>query len=101
VSYKAAVLRATAVITWGGAIGLTFTSGHERLFRCVLDAAIVTSLAALEYGMVAKAARLYTAMTKASVTRPPYQEPPSGPPSGPMAKLVSLQDARPGRHAHR
>lgn len=84
-----------------------FSAFDFRLWLCVLALSILASLAAFQQAIAAKAARLYTEMTKAAVTRPPYGDPPSGPmaklaASGPMAKLMPFvppQNGHHGRHS--
>jgi hypothetical protein len=91
-----APLQTLAALTWGAAIAAALTPVHGRIFACSLGAAVVVSLAALEQKMVAHGARLYTAMTKAAITRPPYEEPPA------VFPVIQLDGYRQhGRHASR
>lgn len=97
-SLRAAALRAAAVISWGGAIGMSFTDTDLRLWACSLSAAVVSSIGSMQQLMAAKAARLYTAMTRAAITRPPYHE---DPPSGPFPVIPIDRGRRHARHASR
>lgn len=93
-----AILCGTTIVTafTGFDQNPAFTALDERLWTCCAIGAGVVTLAALQQAMAGKAARLYTAVTKAAVSRPAL-----GTGTGPMAKLVPLQGARPARHARR
>lgn len=101
-----AVLRVIAAAAWGvtAVTAVTgfdgdprvFSALDERIWLCVLAAAIVSSLAALQQEMAGKAARVVTAVTRTAITRPPCD----GPPTGPIPAVRALAPYRqPGRHA--
>jgi hypothetical protein len=86
--HRPELIQTSAALSWGTAAAMSFTDLDGRIFLCALTGAAVSSMAL----MTGSAARLYTAMTKAAITRPPYDaEPP-----------VLLEDYRQrGRHASR
>lgn len=107
-----AVLRITAAVAWGvTTVGAftgfdsnprTFSALDFRIWVCMLSISLVASLAALQDQIAAKACRLYVAMTKASVSSPPCQGPPSGPmriPDAAPLRVVQLPTPRHARDA--
>ena len=110
------LLTISAAVLWGTTLvtAVTGFDGNPRVFSafdfrmwlCTLSLAIITTLIACQQSMAGKAARLYTAMTKAAVTRPPYAEPATGlmerlVTTGPLARILPLQSTHHGRHSHR
>jgi hypothetical protein len=82
-----------------------FSPLDQRIWLCALAAAVIATMAAIQHALATKAARTYTAMTKAAVTRPPYAAPQSGPlaqllATGPLAKLIPFSGTANGRHAN-
>ena len=95
--HKPALLQTSAALAWCPTIGTAVPGIDVRIFACSLGAAVVLSLAALEQAMVERGARLYTAMTKAAITRPSYEAPQAVP-----FPAISLEGyRRTGRHANR
>ena len=106
------LLQTLAALAWGAMIIGTWTgyddNWHvysaldERIWFCMLGVAVASTTAAA----ILHAGRLYTAMTKAAVTRPLGVVPQPGQMelatgTGPMAQLVPLQGAHRGQHARR
>jgi len=96
-------LKAAAVVLWGGAMGMSFTRADWRLWGCLVAAAAVASLAALQQALVARSTRIYEAHTQAVLSRPLYRDP-TGPlpavPAQPAAPASGGRIPR-GRHATR
>ena len=105
------LLQTLAALAWGATVIGTFTGYDDdirhysaldwRIWLAMLAVAVASTTAAA----ILYAARLYTAMTKAAVTRPLYGVPDSGQElatgTGPMAQLVPLPGAHRGHGAHR
>ena len=110
--HRTVLLQTLAAVSWTTTIVGTFTGFDDdprtfsaldfRIWLCVLSAALLSSVAV----MAGYAARTYTAVTKAAVTRP-YAAPASGPTgplarlvtTGPLAKLAFLPGTHHGQHA--
>lgn len=90
-----AVLRGTAVITWGLAVSAAVADVRWKLFCCALGAALVASLAAIEAAMVGpRLDRAFTSMATAFI-RP--QEDPEEPENPDPPGVVRLSVAGRGR----
>ena len=111
--HKTVLLQTLAAVSWTATIVGTFTGFDDdprtfsavdfRVWLLALSAAILSTVAV----MAGYAARTYTAVTKAAVTRPLDAARPSGPTgplarlvtTGPLAKLVALPGTHHGQHA--
>lgn len=63
-------LRVTACTLWAAAIATAALVTEERVFTCILAAAVVASLAALQSAYAERIIRTYDALTRAVITRP-------------------------------
>ena len=83
-------LKAAAVALWAAAMGMSFTRADWRLWGCLVAAAAVASLGALQQTLVARSMRIYEAHTQAVLNRPLYRGD-----TGPLPRIEIVSQPEP------